>query len=67
MTARSRRNKVLYYSKKLLDDLDHLEEHLKDIDLIANGESKYITDTVQQLVILVEGMRTIFKDFRKGL
>ena len=67
MTARTRRNKVLYYSKKLLDDLDHLEDHLKAIDLIANGESPYISKNIEQLVILIEGIRTIFKEFRQGL
>ncbi len=67
MASRSTRNKLRYKAKKLIDCVDTMESYLQEIDNLAQGHSEYISRMMPDLLVLCEGARTIFRQFRDGL
>ena len=67
MAQRSTRNKLRWQAKKCIDQLDRIMNHLKVIDEMAQGESKYITETAPRLVVIIQAVRVTFVNFRDGL
>ena len=67
MASRSTRNKLRYKAKKLIDCVDTIESYLQEIDNLAQGQSEYINRMMPDLLVLCEGARSIFRQFRDGL
>jgi len=47
--------------------MDRAVEHLAMVDIKANGQSAYIEKHMAMLVVMIEGVKTVLKDFREGL
>jgi len=67
MANRSRRNKLRYQADRVQTATNHVFEHLKYLDELADGESEYITDGIKLLVSALVEWEHGFERFKDGL
>ena len=67
MAGRSKRTKVKFQADKAIAKCNGIQEHLKYIDEVANGESEYINITIPILVSSTEMLKEALGKLRDGL
>lgn len=64
---RSTRNKIRFQVGKSVDCIDRAIEHLAKTDVTANGQSDIISKEMPKLVVLLESVKGVLKQFRDTL
>ncbi|GAH94350.1 unnamed protein product [marine sediment metagenome] len=67
MTTRSTRNKLRHQAEKVMNDLDRCQGHLRYLSELSGGESPYIEKHMPDIVLMVDVLKKIIKQFREGL
>ena len=67
MTVPSTRNRLRRQVQAVVNDLDRAMDHLRNVDLYADGGSDEITETLPKLVTLLAGTKHMFVEWRKKL
>ncbi|KKM24365.1 hypothetical protein LCGC14_1605860 [marine sediment metagenome] len=67
MTQRSTRNRLRGQVQAVVNDLDRAMEHLRNVDLYADGGSDKITKELPKLVAMLSGIKDIFVRWRSEL
>lgn len=67
MSGRSKRTKVKFQADKAISKCNGIQEHLRYIDEVANGESVYINNVIPILVSSTEMLKEALGKLRDGL
>ena len=67
MAARSTRNKLMWQVLKSAEKIDLSIEHLAKAEEMADGRHKFIVENLPQVVVMLEGVRTMLLAFREKI
>ena len=67
MTVKSTRNRLRGQVQAVVNDLDRAMEHLHNVDLYAADRSEQITKDLPDLVIVLDGVKKLFVQWRSEL
>lgn len=67
MAKRSTRNRLRGQVQAVVNDLDRAMEHLRNVDLYADGGSEKITKELPELVTVLDGVKKLFVQWRSEL
>ena len=67
MAKRSTRNKLKWQGDKAINQVERLQQHLKNIDDLAAGASEMVNKSLPGLVEMSELMLTTLRAFRAAL
>ncbi|KKN36633.1 hypothetical protein LCGC14_0771560 [marine sediment metagenome] len=67
MTVPSTRNRLRRQVQAVVNDLDRAMDHLRNVDLYAAGGSDKITKELPDLVIVLDGIKKLFVQWRTEL
>jgi hypothetical protein len=63
MAPRSTRNKIRTAVQRAIVDMDRCMEHLQTCDELSDGKSVFINEHLPGIIVMVEGMRTVLKQY----
>lgn len=64
MAERTTRNKIRWQTKKILDKIEDIYEHLRYIDDLGGRQSEIINANLPELVQLTESFERVIRSFR---
>ena len=67
MVRRGTRSKIRFQAEKAVNDVDRAVEHLSKVDIIADGRSQHIDETLPKLVVILTGVRNMISKWRDTL
>jgi hypothetical protein len=67
MASRSTRNKLRHQAERAAASCEKIQEHLRYLDDLANGQSQYINENLPSLVLITDNLQQLLLQFREGL